>query len=79
MLGPFLTAVTGLLALKYIDLSKKSIISSTKPLFILFGAYLYFDIFPKNYELFGGLLSIIGVLIIVFGKIHLKKIVTLKK
>lgn len=79
VLGPFLTAVTGLLALKYIDLSKKSIISSTKSLFILFGSYLYFDIFPKNYELFGGLLSVIGVLIIIFGKIHLKKIITLKK
>lgn len=73
ILGPFLTAIFGLLALQYIDLSKKSIISSTKSLFILVGAYLYFGQFPKNYEMFGGILSIAGVLLIIFGKIQLKK------
>ena len=73
ILGPFLTAVTGLLALQYIDLSKKSIISSTKSLFVLFGAYLFFGQFPKTYEIFGGILSITGVLLIIFGKIQLKK------
>ncbi len=73
VLGPFLTAVTGLLALKYIDLSKKSIISSMKSLFVLVGAYLYFGTFPKPFELIGGFLSIMGVLLIIFGKIQLKK------
>ncbi len=73
ILGPFLTAITGLVALQYIDLSKKSIISSTKSLFILFGAYLYFGQFPKTYEILGGLLSIMGVLLIIFGKTQLKK------
>ncbi|MEN8123965.1 MAG: DMT family transporter [Bacteroidota bacterium] len=72
ILGPFLTAVTGLFALQYIDLSKKSIISSTKSLFILVGAYLYFGQFPKTYEIFGGILSITGVLLIIFGKMQLK-------
>ncbi len=78
ILGPFLTAVTGLLALQYIDLSKKSIISSTKSLFILVGAYLYFGQFPKTYEILGGILSIMGVLLIIFGKIQLKKKVNLQ-
>ncbi len=73
VLGPFLTAVTGLLALKYIDLSKKSIISSTKSLFVLVGAYLYFGVFPKTFELIGGFLSIIGVLLIIFGKSQLSR------
>lgn len=73
ILGPFLTVVTGLLALQYIDLSKKSIISSTKSLFVLFGAYLYFGQFPKTYEIFGGILSITGVLLIIFGRIQSKK------
>jgi len=72
ILGPFLTVITGLLALKYIDLSKKSMISSMKSLFILVGAYLYFDTFPKPFELLGGLLSIMGVLLILFGKKRLK-------
>lgn len=73
ILGPFLTAVTGLLALKFIDLSKKSIISSTKSLFVLVGAYLYFGVFPKTFELIGGLLSIMGVLLIIFGKSQLRR------
>ncbi|MCK5637828.1 MAG: DMT family transporter [Flavobacteriaceae bacterium] len=73
VLGPFLTAVTGLLALKYIDLSKKSIISSTKSLFVLVGAYLYFGVFPKTFELIGGFLSIFGVLLIIFGKSQLSR------
>ncbi|MEN8186154.1 MAG: DMT family transporter [Bacteroidota bacterium] len=73
IIGPFLTAVTGLLAIQYIDLSKKSIISSTKSLFVLVGAYFYFGVFPKPYEIFGGILSITGVLLIIFGKIKQKK------
>ena len=72
ILGPFLTVITGLQSLKYIDLSKKSMISSMKSLFILVGAYLYFDTFPKPFELMGGLLSIMGVLLIIFGKKRLK-------
>ncbi|MCK5678900.1 MAG: DMT family transporter [Flavobacteriaceae bacterium] len=73
ILGPFLTAVTGLLALQYIDLSKKAMISSTKSFFILFGAYLFFGQFPKPYEIFGGFLSIFGVVLIIFGKMKFRK------
>ncbi len=73
ILGPFLTVITGLLSLQYIDLSKKSIISSTKSLFVLLGAFLYFGQFPKIYEIFGGILSILGVLLIIFGKMKIKK------
>ncbi len=73
ILGPFLTAVTGLLALQYIDLSKKAMISSTKSFFILIGAYLFFGQFPKPYEIFGGILSIFGVVMIIFGKMKFRK------
>jgi drug/metabolite transporter (DMT)-like permease len=73
ILGPFLTVILGLLALQYIDLSKKSMISSTKSLFILLGAYLYFGQFPKIYEIFGGILSISGVLLIITGRMKAKR------
>lgn len=73
ILGPFLTVISGLLSLQYIDLSKKSIISSTKSLLVLFGAYLYFGQFPKLYEIIGGILSISGVLIIILGKMNQSK------
>jgi drug/metabolite transporter (DMT)-like permease len=73
-IGPFLTVITGLLALQYIDLSKKSMIASTKSLFILLGAYLYFGQFPKPYEIMGGILSIAGVILIISGRMRKPKI-----
>ncbi len=67
-LGPFLTALVGLYALKYIEVSRKSILSSTKGLFVLVGSYLYFGKFPTNIQIIGGILSIIGVVLIILGK-----------
>ncbi len=73
VLGPFLTVISGYLALQYIPLSRKAIIASSKGLFVLFGSYLYFGQFPKTITLVGGLVTIIGLLLISFGKIKLKK------
>ncbi len=72
LLGPFLTAYAGYNALKYIDASKRSILSSSRSLFVLFGAYIYFGNLPKEYQIFGGIFTIIGVILISFGKIILK-------
>ncbi len=71
-LGPFLTALVGLYALKYIEVSRKSILSSTKGLFVLIGSYLYFGKFPTELQIIGGILSIIGVSLIITGKSMLK-------
>lgn len=68
LLGPFLTVIAGYWALQYIPLSQRAIISSTKGLFVLLGAYLYFGDFPKTTALLGGLVTIIGLLLIAFGK-----------
>jgi drug/metabolite transporter (DMT)-like permease len=69
LLGPFLTVIAGYLALQYITSSRRAIISSTRGLFVLLGAYLYFGQFPKPIALFGGAVTIIGVLVITFGKV----------
>ncbi len=68
LLGPFLTVIAGYLALQYITLSQRAIISSTKGLFVLLGAYLYFGDFPKIMALIGGAITIFGLLLIAFGK-----------
>jgi len=68
LLGPFLTVVVGYFALQFIPLSKKAIIMSTRGLFVLAGAYLYFGAFPTIMALFGGAVTIIGLLLITFGK-----------
>ncbi len=67
-LGPFLTAIVGLYAIQYIEVSRKSILSSTKGLFVLLGSYIYFRKLPTNIQVIGGLLSIAGVVLIIIGK-----------
>lgn len=74
LLGPFLTVIAGYLALQYIPLSRKAIIGSTRGLFVLLGSYIYFDQFPNTIALVGGMITILGVLLIAFGKFALKKI-----
>jgi len=73
LLGPFLTVIAGYLALQYIPLSKKAIITSTKGIFVLFGSYLYFNQFPPTIALIGGFVTIVGLLFIAFGKMKLQK------
>jgi len=68
LLGPFLTVIAGYLALQYIPLSRKAIIGSTRGLFVLVGSYFYFDQFPNTIALVGGMITILGVLLIAFGK-----------
>ena len=73
LLGPFLTVIAGYNALKYIEASRNSILGSSKSLFVLLGAYLYFQLLPEPYQLYGGILTILGILLISFGKIILKQ------
>jgi len=67
ILGPFLAIVLVFFALKYIPVSKKAVISSTKGVFVVIGAYLYFDEIPDFVTVIGGAISIVGVVIISFG------------
>lgn len=71
VLGPFLTVIAGYNALKYIEASRQAMLGSTKSLFVLAGAYLYFNNVPYNYQIIGGILTILGVLLISFGKLRL--------
>jgi drug/metabolite transporter (DMT)-like permease len=74
LLGPFLTSFSQYSALKFIEASRASIVQSTTPLFVLFGAYLFFGKFPADYQLAGGLLTITGAMLLVIGKrINLKR------
>ena len=68
LLGPFLTAVASYTALKYIEASKATLVRSTRNVFVLVGAYLFFDVFPDGYQLIGAVISITGVVMISLGK-----------
>jgi len=73
LLGPFLTVIAGYLALQYIPLSRRAIITSTKGIFVLLGSYLYFNQFPPTIALIGGFVTIVGLLFIAFGKMKSQK------
>ncbi|MDP3312982.1 DMT family transporter [Lutibacter sp.] len=71
ILGPFLTIIFAYGALQYIPLSRKAIVDSTRGLFVLLGAYIYFGQFPSVIAIIGGFITIGGVLLIAFGKIRM--------
>ena len=68
ILGPFLTVISGYQAIKYLEVSRVSILGSTKGIVVLIGAFIYFGKFPETYQIVGGVLSIIGVILISLGK-----------
>ncbi len=72
-IGPFLTAVAGFMVYKYLPVSRKAIVDSMRGLVVLIGAYIYFGSFPSTTAVVGGLISIVGVLFIAFGKLRLKE------
>lgn len=79
LLGPFLAAYAGYSALNYIEASRSSVLGSSKSMFVLITAFLYFNILPSNFQLIGGLFTIAGVLLISFGKFFKsKKIIFVK-
>jgi drug/metabolite transporter (DMT)-like permease len=61
--GPFLTSIFQYSALRYIEASKTAIVQSTTGLFVLVGAFLIFGNLPAPIQIFGGLVSMVGVVL----------------
>ena len=73
LLGPFLTGLAQYSALKYIEASRTMIIQATRSLFVLVGAMIYLSILPEMLQLIGGLVTIVGVIVMTWGKMKFKK------
>lgn len=73
LLGPFLTGLANYSSLQYIEASKSSIIRSSRSLFVVIGAYIYFGTLPLAHQLTGGLFTLCGVIVISLGKSFSKK------
>ncbi len=67
-LGPFLSVLSAYYAFKYLKVSKISVIGSVKSFFILIASYLFFGVLPMRYQIAGGVLMIVGVIIITISK-----------
>jgi drug/metabolite transporter (DMT)-like permease len=72
-LGPFLSSLAAYQSMKYLEASRISILGSSKGLFVMFGAFLYFNTLPEKHQIIGGLISITGVLLITLGKLMLRR------
>ncbi len=73
MLGPFLTGLAQYSALRYIEASRTMIIQSTRSLFVLAGSMIYLSILPEMLQLIGGVITIIGVIVMTWGKMRTYK------
>ncbi len=73
LLGPFLTGLAQYSALRYIEASRTMIIQSTRSLFVLVGSMIYLSILPEMLQLIGGLITIVGVIIMTWGKMRQNK------
>ncbi len=68
ILEALITMVAAYSALKYIEAVKMSILISTKSIWILISAFIIFGLFPEPYQLIGGLISLLGVVLLTLGK-----------
>ena len=73
LLGPFMTGFAQYSALRYIEASRTMIIQSTRSLFVLVGSMIYLSILPEMLQVTGGVITIIGVIILTWGKMRNKK------
>ncbi len=73
VLGPFLTGMLGYMSLKYIEMSKATMVRSVRSLFVLGGAFFYFNSLPSQWQIVGGILTMTGVVLISFGKLKIRK------
>ena len=73
LVGPFLTGFAQYSALRFIEASRTMIIQSTRSLFVLIGSMIYLSILPEPLQLIGGLITIVGVIVLTWGKMRYKK------
>jgi drug/metabolite transporter (DMT)-like permease len=72
--GPFLTSIFQYSALKYIEASKTAVVLSTTGLFVMAGSIIMFAILPTHLQLFGGVVTMVGVTIMMWDSLRKKTV-----
>ena len=67
-LGPFMGVLMIYYSFKFIEASRSSIVQSLKGIVVLFGSWLYFGTLPLPHQLWGGFLTVIGVLVMTLAQ-----------
>ena len=68
VLGPFLTIFSKYNAMRFAEASRISILGATKGLVVLVFAFIYFGSLPLLHQIYGGIITVAGVLLITLGK-----------
>lgn len=71
LFGSFIGLLSFYYSYRYIAASRSSIIQSSKGIFVLIIAYFFFGNLPLPIQMWGGLITIIGVLVMTFGRIRI--------
>lgn len=71
--GPFLGILLTFVSLKYVDASITTLIGTSRSIFIIGASYLFLNILPNQNQLLGGILTILGILLITFNDMRIKK------
>lgn len=64
----FTAILTVYYSFHYIEASRSSIVQSSKGVFVLMGAWLFFHTFPAKHQLIGGVITVIGILIMTLAQ-----------
>jgi drug/metabolite transporter (DMT)-like permease len=70
-LGPFMGVLMIYYSFRYIEASRSSIVQSLKGIVVLAGAWLYFGTLPLPHQVWGGILTVAGVLIMTLAQARL--------
>jgi drug/metabolite transporter (DMT)-like permease len=73
-LGPFMGILTIYYSFQYIEASRSSIVQSLKGIVVLIGAWLYFKTLPMPHQLWGGLLTVAGVLVMTLAQANILRL-----
>lgn len=66
--GPFVAAILQYKSYSYIKASHASLIQNTNGLFVIIGVFFIFGMLPEAHQITGGLITIAGVMMMVYGR-----------
>lgn len=69
----FIAILTVYHSFRFIDVSRSTIVQTLKGVFVLIGAFLFLHSFPATHQLWGGMLTVLGVLIMALSKAGILK------
>jgi len=71
-LGPFLGVLLLFSGLQYLEASKASLVRATNPLMVLIGSYLWLRQIPTSAQVIGGLITLTGIELLLWGKFKIE-------